>query len=154
LFKELECLEGEQLEFLRVDSLNVYKFSGMNNLTKTKTLLLGFILAIFLTPVSASSFENTIIKLNPDFKLKRLSNGTVVMSSVRQGETVKHQFTDLYADILLAAYRKQRVGIIMDIIAKKYYYSDEDCRREIKRALNVLAEWNIVIREEKLANIR
>lgn len=110
-----------------------------------------FFLAIASTFVSASSFENTIIRINPDFKFKRLSNGTVIISSVQQGEKLKLQFQDLYADLLTAAYRKQRVGYIMDTMAKKYYYSDVDCRREIKRALNVLEDWNIVIREEKLA---
>jgi hypothetical protein len=123
----------------------------MNHPIKIKTLMACFFLAIASTFVSASSFENTIIRINPDFKFKRLSNGTVIISSVQQGEKLKLQFQDLYADLLTAAYRKQRVGYIMDTMAKKYYYSDVDCRREIKRALNVLEDWNIVIREEKLA---
>ena len=125
----------------------------MINISKPKTLLLLLIFSIVSVTISASSFDNTIIKLNPDFKLKRLSNGTVVMSAVQNGATVKHQFKDLYADLLMAAYRKQRLGFIMDSLTKKYYFSDEECRREIKHALNVLAEWNIVQRDEKMASL-
>ena len=115
--------------------------------------MLLFILASMAFPLLAASFDNTIIKLNPDFKLKRLSGGVVVMTSVQNGETVKHEFTDLYADLLLAAYRKQRLGYIIDTLSKKYYCSSEDCRRQIKHALNVLAEWNVVLRDEKLAKL-
>jgi hypothetical protein len=125
----------------------------MTHPTKPKNFLLLLIFSIVSVTISASSFDNTIIKLNPDFKLKRLSNGTVVMSAIQNGETVKHQFKDLYADLLLAAYRKQRLGFIMDSLTKKYYFSDEECRREIKHALNVLAEWRIVLRDEKLASL-
>jgi len=82
-----------------------------------------------------------------------MSNGFVVLSALRNGETIRHEFTDIYADILLAAYRKQRLGYIMESLSKKYYYSDEECRREIKHALNVLSEWDIVLREDKLASI-
>lgn len=119
----------------------------------TKTLLLLLVISLVSFPLSASSFDNTIVKLNPDFKLKRMSNGTVVMSALQNGESIQHEFTDLYADLLLAAYRKQRLGYIMENLSKKYYYSDEECRREIKHALNVLSEWDIVLREDKLASI-
>jgi hypothetical protein len=119
----------------------------------TKTLLLLLMISMVSFPLSASSFDNTVVKLNPDFKLKRMSNGTVVMSALRNGETIRHEFTDIYADILLAAYRKQRLGYIMENLSRKYFYSDEECRREIKHALNVLSEWDIVLREDKLASI-
>jgi hypothetical protein len=119
----------------------------------TKTLLLLLVISMVSFSLSASSFDETIVKLNPDYKLKRMSNGTVVMSAIRNGETVQHEFTDIYADLLLAAYRKQRMGYIMESLSKKYYYSDEECRREIKHALNVLSEWDIVLREDKLASI-
>jgi hypothetical protein len=119
----------------------------------TKTLLLLLVISMVSFSLSASVFDNTIVKLNPDFKLKRMSNGTVVMSTVQDGEIIRHEFSDLYADFLLGAYRKQRLGYIMENLSKKYYYSDEECRREIKHALNVLTEWNIVLREDKLASI-
>jgi hypothetical protein len=119
----------------------------------TKTLLFLLVISMAAFSLSASSFDDTVVKLNPDFKLKRMSNGTVIMSALRNGETVQHEFTDIYADILLAAYRRQRLGYIMESLSKKYYYSDEECRREIKHALNVLSEWDIVLREDKLASI-
>jgi len=119
----------------------------------TKTLLFLLVISMASFSLSASSFDDTIVKLNPDYKLKRMSNGTVVMSALRNGETIQHQFTDIYADLLLAAYRRQRLGYIMENLSKKYYYSDEECRREIKHALNILSEWDIVLREDKLASI-
>ena len=119
----------------------------------TKPLLLLLVISMVSFSLSASSFDNTIVKLNPEYKLKRLSNTTVVMSAVRNGEIIRHEFTDIYADILLAAYRKQRLGYIMENLSKKYYYSDEECRREIKHALNVLTEWDIVLRDDKLASV-
>ena len=121
---------------------------------KTKTMILWLFFTLTSITLSASTFDNTFIKLNPDFKLKRLSNGRVEMTAVQNGETVKHQFEDLYADLLIAAYRKQRMGLIVNTISRKYYYSYEECRREIKHALNVLSDWNIVLREDKLASIK
>lgn len=98
------------------------------------------------------SLENNI-KLNPDCRIKRLSNGDVIVS-IRSGQGVeeKHEFTDFYADLLMAAYRKQSTTLIVDNFSKKYYLSEDDCRREIKHALNVLAEWNIVIRDNQVAS--
>jgi hypothetical protein len=118
-----------------------------------KTLLLLLVISMVSFSLSASSFDNTIVKLNPDYKLKRTNKGTVVMTALRNGETIQHEFTELYADLLLGAYRKQRLGYIMENLSKKYYYSDEECRREIKHALNILSEWDIVLREDKLASI-
>jgi hypothetical protein len=126
----------------------------MTNPAKTVKFLLLWLISFTAMTTSASSFDDTILKLNPEFKLKRMSNGTVIMTSVQTGDVIKHEFSDLYADILLAAYRKQRLGYIQESIEKKYYYSEEDCRREIKHALNVLSEWNIIIREDRLASLK
>jgi hypothetical protein len=98
------------------------------------------------------SFYESRITLNPDCKIKRMSNGMVIVTTNNQeGLVVKHQFTDLYADLLMAVYRKQRVNMIINNISKKYYLSQDDCRREIKHAINVLIEWNIVLRNEQFA---
>jgi len=40
---------------------------------------------------------------------------------------------------------------IADTIGKKYYLSQDDCRREIKHAINILVEWDIVLREDQIA---
>jgi hypothetical protein len=101
---------------------------------------------------SGSSLEANI-KLNPECKIKRMSNGTVVVSAMnKEGIEMKHNFTDFYADLLMAAYRKQNTVFILDSFSKKYYLSEDDCRREIKHALNVLAEWNIVLRDNPMAS--
>jgi len=118
-----------------------------------KNLLLLLVISMVSFSLSASSFDNTVVKLNPDYKLKRMNNGTVVMSALRNGEAISHEFSELYADLLLGAYRKQRLGYIMENLTKKYYFSDEECRREIKHALNVLSDWDIVLRDDKLASI-
>jgi hypothetical protein len=66
------------------------------------------------------SFYESRITLNPDCKIKRMSNGMVIVTTNNQeGLVVKHQFTDLYADLLMAVYRKQRVNMIINNISKK-----------------------------------
>lgn len=98
-----------------------------------------------------SLYEGSI-KLNPDCQIRRMSNGTViVIMKDQEGLEVKHQFNDIYADLLLAAHRKLRLPMIVNNLSKKYYLSEDDCRREIKHALNVLSEWNIIMREENVA---
>jgi hypothetical protein len=100
----------------------------------------------------ASSLDD-VIRLNPDCKVKRLSNGSVIISAKNtEGVEEKHQFSDFYADLLMAAYRKQKTEYILTSFSKKYDLSRDDCRREIKHALNVLAEWNIVQRDDRIAN--
>jgi len=119
--------------------------------------LLVFLLILSLFSFSgdspgASSLDN-VIRLNPDCKVKRLSNGTVIISAKNmEGVEEKHQFNDFYADLLMAAYRKQKTDYIITSFSKKYYLSHDECRREIKHALNVLAEWNIVQRNDRIAD--
>jgi len=119
-------------------------------------LLFVFLLTLSLNAGSVSSARSSLetsIKLNPDCKIKRLSNGDVIVSlKSGQGIEEKHEFTDFYADLLFAAYRKQSTRSIVDSFSKKYYISQDDCRRAIKHALNVLAEWNIVIRDNQVAS--
>jgi hypothetical protein len=74
------------------------------------------------------------------------------MTKNQEGLEVKHQFSDFYADLLMAAYRKQRMEYILESFSRKYYLSEEECRREIKHALNILSEWNIVVRDERMAS--
>ena len=57
-----------------------------------KTLLLLLVISMVSFSLSASSFDDTVVKLNPDFKLKRMNNGTVVMSALRNGETIHMNF--------------------------------------------------------------
>ena len=128
--------------------------------TLIRTLQSGLFLILVLTfslnageGISSGSSLEANIKLNPDCKIKRMSNGTVVVSAMnKEGIEVKHSFTDFYADLLMAAYRKQNTRFILDSFSRKYYLSEDDCRREIKHALNVLAEWNIVLRDNQIAS--
>jgi hypothetical protein len=132
---------------------------------KTKTILpvlplrLSAILVLLMVVVMAAeagnspkSFYGGSIKLNPECKIKRMSNGEVIVfAKDKEGLDVKHQFTDFYADLIMAAFRKQRIEYIVDTFSKKYYLSDDDCRREVKHAVNVLSEWNILYREDQIA---
>jgi hypothetical protein len=102
---------------------------------------------------SHKSFYDVNIKLNPACQIKRMSNGEVIVfTKSKEGEDVKHHFTDFYADLLMAAYRKQRVEFIVESFSKKYYLSEDDCRREIKHAVNVLSEWNILLLDDQVAS--
>lgn len=99
---------------------------------------------------TSKSFHESRVMLNPACKVKRLSNGTVIVSATERDSTiVKHEFTELYADLVMAAYRKQRLSLIVNNLSKKYYLSQDDCRREVKHALNELTEWQIVLRDGK-----
>jgi hypothetical protein len=101
---------------------------------------------------SPKSFYDGIIKLNPACKLKRMSTGEVIVYAKNQeGVDVDHHFNDFYADLLMAAYRKQRIEFIVETFSQKYYLSEDDCRREVKHAMNVLSEWNIIIRDDQVA---
>jgi hypothetical protein len=123
-----------------------------------RTLKTGsfFMFLLFLTMSvfagnAGSSIDNNV-KLNPECKIKRLSNGSViVVSKNEEGAEVKHQFTDFYADLLMAYYRKQHTDFILASFSKKYFLSEDECRREIKHALNILSEWNIVLHDDRIA---
>jgi hypothetical protein len=81
-----------------------------------------------------------------------MSNGDVIVSSKNpEGSELKQRFTDFYADLLLAAYHKQRLDRIVENLGKKYYLSEDECRREIKHAINVLTDWKIILREDQIA---
>jgi hypothetical protein len=121
---------------------------------KTGSFFLLFLLfAMFAFAGNNGSSLESNVKLNPECKIKRLSNGSViVMTKNEEGLEVKHQFTDFYADLLMAYYRKQHNDFILDSFSKKYFLSEDECRREIKHALNVLSEWNIILRDDRMAS--
>jgi hypothetical protein len=123
---------------------------------KPPLIRLSFVLIAFVLTVSSISAnnnnDNKSIRINPEFRISRESNGSVLVSSRNPRNTsVRHEFNDFYADLLIAAYRKQALSVITGNLRKKYNLTEDECRREIKHALNVLAEWNIVLREDVLA---
>jgi hypothetical protein len=120
------------------------------------------ILAFIISPSVAGIHDNVpqklqskTIRINPEFKINRISNGSVIVTSKNAEDSeVKHEFTDFYADLLMAAYRKQGIDFIIENLRKKYYLSEDDCRRELKHALNILSEWKIILRDDDYAQQR
>ncbi len=112
------------------------------------------ILAIILPQIAtgtASGLQDKTIKLNPEYKVNRSPKGAVIVSGKSaEGSEIRHEFRDFYADLIMAAYRKQSLANVENNLQKKYYLSEDDCRREIKHALNVLTEWNIILMNDKL----
>ena len=111
--------------------------------------LILFLCVGALTPANGQSTgESHILRVNPEYKIKRLSTGTVIATkNLANGEVVEHKFDELYADVLLAAYRRQSVRQILPVITKKYYFDKDECRREIKHVINVLTDWDILLNE-------
>jgi hypothetical protein len=130
--------------------------------TNTPVTFKAGILVVFLLMLSLVSYSgetprmasaDDVIKLNPDCKVKRMSNGTVIISARNpEGIEEKHELNDFYADLVMAAYRKQKTEYILTSFSKKYYLSRDECRRELKHALNVLSEWNIVQLDNRTAD--
>ncbi|HEX2395558.1 MAG TPA: hypothetical protein VHI78_09430 [Bacteroidales bacterium] len=115
-----------------------------------KLFAITMVLAIVMPfPVAGGNNDDKSIRLNPEFKINRNSNGTVTVTSRNPEESnVRHEFSDFYADLIMGAYRKQSLNTITDTLRKKYYLSEDECRRELKHALNTLYEWRIILRDD------
>lgn len=95
--------------------------------------------------------DKDALVINPAYKIKRMSTGLVIAySDQKDGESVRHEFQNIYADVLLGALRKQSVNQLIPILARKYYYPVDECRREIKHAVHVLEEWEILLSDDIL----
>ncbi len=120
----------------------------------SQTLILKPLSLLFFLAMAENIFcrdlpDSGILSINPDYKLERKSNGEVIIYAKDAKNTNRFSFRDFNADLLLAAYHRQNLDYVIRTFAKKYYLSDDDCRREIKHALNVLTEWNIVLLEKR-----
>jgi hypothetical protein len=112
-------------------------------------ITLVFTFQSFSSLASNSLDENDILKINPEYKIKRFANGKVIAyASLDDGETIVHDFTDFNADILLAALRKQRISNVMLNLSRKYRLSEDECRRKIKHSVNILEEWEIIMQTD------
>jgi hypothetical protein len=121
--------------------------------TKTKHLkipvlqavILLFILS-FALPLSAyPDNTETIVHFKPEFKIKRIPNVGVTIYSVNENEkSEEYLFKDFNADVVLLLYRRLSVDQIAANLADKYYLSEADSRRGVKRVINVLDEWGLV----------
>jgi len=117
--------------------------------SKTKISALQIFVMIsllFLVPVSAySDNADTVVKFKPEYKIKRVSDGTVTIYSIdNKGEKEEYIFKDFNADVVLSLYRRIRVSQVTSNLAKKYYLSEVESRRNVKRVLNVLDHWEMV----------
>ena len=98
-----------------------------------------------------STGDRDVLVINPAYKIKRMSTGIVIVYSKQsEGESVRHEFDNLYADVLLGAVRKQSISQLIPILARKYYYATDECRRQIKHAVHVLEEWEILVSDDVL----
>lgn len=135
------------MKTLTKPQLKTFRFSG----------ILVVLFVLFCLPAlagnSGKSYYDGQLSINPDCKIKRMSTGEVIVySRNNEGEEVKHNFTDFYADLLMAAFRKQRIEFVVETFCRKYYLSEDDCRREVKHAINTLHEWNIILRDDRVAS--
>jgi hypothetical protein len=124
------------------------------NITATaKHLFLTFLVILSVgIPAYSGEWQEEKIRINPEYKITRASDGSVVVTSKNSQSEFKQQFTDFYADLLLAAYRKQSMNYMLESLRHKYYMSEEECRREIKHAVNTLSEWKIILIDKDLAS--
>ena len=96
-------------------------------------------------------YDSDVIEINPAFKIKRYSNGNVIAyKAIDDGAKVEYNFKDLNGDILLAAIRKQKLSSVILSLSRKYELSEMECRRRIKHSINVLEEWGIIVKRDKL----
>jgi hypothetical protein len=124
------------------------KFLRFTKLQKVFFFAFVLLFSIQSFSVSALGFfdDSDILKINPEFKIKRYSNGTVIAYAFREdGEKMELNFTDFNADVLLAALRKQKVENVILNLSRKYRLSEDECRRNLKHSINVLGEWDIII---------
>lgn len=127
------------------------KFIRFTKFAKVIFLIVALVFAFQSFSSSASNYldESDILKINPEYKIKRFPNGKVIAYfSLDNGEKVVHDFTDFNADVLLAALRKQKLGSIMLNLSRKYGLSEDECRRRIKHSINVLEEWEIILQTD------
>ena len=61
-------------------------------------------------------------------------------------EKEEYEFEDFNADVVLFVYRKLSIKQISLNLARKYYLSEDESRRNVKKALNILEYWGIVSR--------
>ena len=128
-----------------------FKSLRFTKLSKVFLLAIAVLFAFQSFSSLASNYldESDIIKINPEYKIKRFPNGKVIAySSLDDGEKIVHDFTDFNADILLAALRKQRLSNVMIILSRKYGLSEDECRRKVKHSINVLEEWEIILQTD------
>lgn len=111
-------------------------------------LFITIAVLLFVFPVSAFP-DNTgeLVKFKPEYKIKRIPGGTVTIYTYNnEGNKEEYVFKDFNADVVLSIYRRIKVSSITSNLAKKYYLSEAESRRSVKRVLNVLDHWGMLSR--------
>lgn len=104
------------------------------------------LLLLTFFPLHAYSDTTEIkVRFKPEYKIKRIPGGAVTIYTLNSdGRKEEYIFKDFNADVVLSIYRRIGINQITSNLAKKYYLSEEDSRRGIKRVLNILEEWEMV----------
>jgi hypothetical protein len=104
------------------------------------------LLLIFLPLSLYADNTDTKITFKPEFRIKRIPNEGVRIYSISQNpEKEEYLFTDFNADVVLLIYKHYELDQITSSLAKKYYISKDDSRRGVKRVINALHDWGMVI---------
>ena len=152
-------MQFKQVAHLKFSQMKPYIGSGnhrFSNLIFKIVFALVFSVIFYSEANTASNptglmGDKDVLLINPAYKIKRMSTGLVIAySAQKDGESVRHEFENIYADVLLGAVRKQSVNQLIPILARKYYYPIDECRREIKHAVHVLEEWEILLSDDVL----
>ena len=111
--------------------------------------LTNFLIVFLLFTMNCTLFAtgNDIVRVNEDYRIKRTSDGTVSLYTVNpDGEREEYVFTEFNADVLLLIYRHVDISNIVNNMRKKYYLSKTEARRSVKKTINELEVWDLVVR--------
>ena len=107
--------------------------------------VVAFIVLLLISAPAFSDNTETLVKFKPEYKIKRVSEGTVSIYTFNlEGNKEEYIFKDFNADVVLSLYRRMRPSQITTNLAKKYYLTEEESRRGVKRVLNALDHWGMV----------
>ncbi|MGD2034306.1 MAG: hypothetical protein PVF73_04565 [Bacteroidales bacterium] len=115
--------------------------------TRKGTILAVLLLSAIFSLSYSAYYDNTetIFKFRSEYRIKRVPDGTVTIYTFnKQGEKEEYVFKDFNADVVLSVYRRIRVSQIAATMSKKYYLSESESRRGVKRVLNVLEQWDMI----------
>lgn len=122
-----------------------------SNRTLLKNAVVGLFSAVLLATTSASSLEPSVsglVRFNKEYKIKRTSRIVTVYKLSDEGDRIEYALDEFSSDVVLLVYRRISEQAIVNSLAKQYHISKQHSRRNVKMSLNILEEWNIVLREE------
>lgn len=122
------------------------KTSKTNQVIKSAMQIVVLMLLFTFIPFSSfSNYSEEVVKFKPEYRIKRVPDGTVTIYTLNDdGEKEEYIFKDFNADVVLSIYRRIKVSQITTNLAKKYFISEDESRRGIKRVLNTLDQWGMM----------